>query len=70
MGRRGRVAGEPFAEGIAMDSEFGRGAGEVLVMTGEDLEDELLLELADGLFEEDSLGDHLLDQAFEIGLHR
>jgi hypothetical protein len=53
-----------------MDSEFGRGAGEVLVMTGEDLEDELLLELADGLFEEDSLGDHLLDQAFEIGLHR
>jgi hypothetical protein len=66
---RGRVAREALTEGIAMDTEFGGGPGEILVMTGEDLKNKLLFELVDRLFKEDPLGNHLMNEAFKIGFH-
>lgn len=63
------VVGETAGESIAMDAEFGGGAGEVMAMAFDNEEDEAFFELPDGLFEEDSAGDHLVDEVVEFGVH-
>ena len=64
------VEGDAFGEGVAMDAQDDGGVREVMGVFVERLFDVELLELGEGLVEEDSPLQHLIDQRFQSGAHQ
>ena len=63
------VLNDPLAQCITVNSQFIRCLGQVVVMTADDFQNELLLELFDRLIEEDAASNHLVNQGFQFRFH-
>jgi hypothetical protein len=64
------VEGDPFGEGVAMDSEYGGGVRDMMVVLVERFFDVELFEFREGLVEENSTFQHFVDQRFQSGTHQ
>lgn len=63
------ILADPLAQRVAMDAQFVCGFGEIVVVSADDVEDELLFKLIDGFFKKNSADNHLVNQGFQFSFH-